>query len=99
MTEKELTKEMKKYWKNNGWLAIRNQQNIGSHKGLADFIVLKDGMHIFVELKGEKGRQSPIQKDFQKNIEDNGGNYCLCKSIDDFENYVNLLYMNKWLQI
>ena len=84
MTEKELTKEMRKYWKQNGWYVIRNQQNIGSHKGLADVTILKDGMHIFVELKGEKGKQSPAQKLFQMDIERNGGRYCLCKSVDDF---------------
>ena len=51
MTEKELTKEMKKYWKNNGWLAIRNQQNIGSHKGLADFTVIKNFKSHYWKLK------------------------------------------------
>lgn len=86
MTEKELTKVMRRYWKKNGWYVIRNQQNIGSHKGLSDFTVLKNGIHVFVELKGDRGRQSDYQKKFQKEIEDNGGIYCLCRSIEDFEN-------------
>jgi len=92
MTEKELIKEIKKYWKRNGWYVIRNQQNIGSHKGLADFTILKDGIVIFVEVKGEKGRQSPAQKLFQMDIEGNGGKYCLCKSVDDFEHYIKIIY-------
>lgn len=85
MTEKELTKIMRKYWQQNGWLAIRNQQNIGSHKGLADFIVIKGGKHVFVELKGDKGRQSEFQKKFQQEVEEHGGIYCLCRCIKDFE--------------
>jgi len=92
MTEKELTKAMKSYWKKNGWYVIRNQQNIGSHKGLSDFIVLKDGMAIFVELKGEKGKQSPDQKKFEKDIKDNGGLYMCIKSPDEFETYLTFVY-------
>jgi len=88
MTEKELTKEMKKYWKNNGWLAIRNQQNIGSHKGLADFTVIKNGIVIFAEVKGAKGRQSSAQKEFEQDILKHGGYYCVCRSADEFVLYI-----------
>lgn len=84
MTEKEAIKELKKYWKTNGWYVIRNQQNIGSHKGLADFTILKDGMVIFVEVKGDKGRQSPAQQEFENDIKKHGGEYILCRSVDDF---------------
>ncbi len=87
MTEKELVKELRKYWKREGWYVIRNQQNIGSHKGLADFLVIKDGLHIFVEAKGEKGRQSPAQQQFESEIEKAGGEYVVCKSVDDFADY------------
>mgnify|MGYP001285181183 CR=1 FL=1 len=88
MTEKELTKEMKKYWKNNGWLAIRNQQNIGSHKGIADFIVIKDGITVFVELKGAKGKQTQDQKKFCEDVVNHGGYYCVCRSADEFVLYI-----------
>lgn len=87
MNEKEAIKELKKYWKANGWYVIRNQQNIGSHKGLADFTVIKNGFVIFVEVKGEKGRQSPAQKNFEQDIISNGGYYCICRSIEDFMTY------------
>lgn len=88
MTEKEVVKELRNYWKQNGWYVIRNQQNIGSHKGLADFTVIKNGIVIFAEVKGAKGRQSQAQKEFEKNIKKHGGYYCVCKSVDDFLFYV-----------
>lgn len=84
MNEKEAIKELKKYWKANGWYVIRNQQNIGSHKGLADFTVIKDGLVIFVEVKGDKGRQSQAQKEFGNNIKKHGGYYCVCYCVLDF---------------
>lgn len=84
MTEKEIVKELRKYWKQNGWYVIRNQQNIGSHKGLSDFTIIKGGIVIFVEVKSDKGRQSPAQKLFEKDIVQHGGYYCVCRSVDDF---------------
>lgn len=93
MTEKEAVKQLKKFWKANGWYVIRNQQNIGSHKGLADFLVIRNGIHIFVEAKGEKGRQSPMQKQFQDDIEKVGSDYVLCKSVEDFEKYAHQAIM------
>lgn len=92
MTEKEAVKQLKKFWKANGWYVIRNQQNIGSHKGLADFTVIKNGVVIFVEVKSDKGRQSPAQKLFEKDIVKHGGYYCVCRSVDDFLFYDNYVY-------
>ena len=86
MTDKELTQEMKKYWKSNGWLAIRTQQNVGSHKGIADFVVMKDGRTVFVELKGEKGRQTKDQKKFENDMISHGSYYLCIKSVEEFDN-------------
>lgn len=88
MTEKEATKQIKKYWKQNGWYAIRNQQNIGSHKGLSDFVVIKDGKVVFVEVKGERGRQSDAQKKFEQDITKHGACYCVCKSAEEFDAFI-----------
>lgn len=91
MTEKEVVKELRRYWKQNGWYVIRNQQNIGSHKGLADFLVIKNGLHVFVEAKGERGRQSDVQRIFENDIKNFGGYYVVCKSAEDFDKYVRCL--------
>jgi len=88
MTEKEVSKELRKYWRLTGWYVIRNQQNIGSHKGLADYLVIKDGVHIFVEVKGEKGRQSEKQNEFSKNIINAGGHYVICRNVNEFINFI-----------
>lgn len=91
MIEKEAIKELKKYWKQNGWYAIRNQQNIGSHKGLSDFVVIKDGKVVFVEVKGERGRQSDAQKKFEQDITKCGAYYCVCRTADEFHAFVELI--------
>jgi hypothetical protein len=51
-------------------------------KGRADLTILrKDGKYLCIELKSEKGKQSPEQETFQKLT---GENYVVCRSIDHF---------------
>lgn len=82
--EKEVCEELKAFWKKDGFYVIRNQQGIGSKKGLADFTVVKDGRVAFVEAKATKGKQSPFQKMFQAGLEAEGGIYILAFSVSDF---------------
>ena len=59
--------------------------------GTADFMVFaKNGLRIegcphllFLELKGDKGRQSAEQKDFANQVERHGAEYHLIKSLDE----------------
>lgn len=89
MTEKELSVIMKKYWKVTGWYVIRNQLNIGSKKGLSDYTILKNGIVLFVELKGERGKLSPDQIEFGNDIKEHGGNYICIYSLDEFLAFIN----------
>lgn len=82
--EKEVCAELKKYWKDNGYFVIRNQQGIGSVKGLADYTIVRGSHVIFVEVKATKGKQSPYQKDFQLKLESVGGYYRLVHSLEEF---------------
>ena len=52
-------------------------------EGTADFFVLKNGHTIFLELKGEKGRQTPAQGAFQKLVEMQKAEYHLIHSIEE----------------
>ena len=83
--EKEVCAELRAYWKYNGFFVIRNQQGIGSKKGLADYTIVRDGMVVFVEAKATKGKQSPFQKQFQEELEKAGGLYILAYSLEDFQ--------------
>jgi len=63
-------------------------------EGTADFVVLKGDIDtmlrprcriIFLELKGEKGKQSPEQAEFQKLVEAQGASYFIIRSIEELQ--------------
>ena len=70
-------------------------------EGTADFIVIRRNRSpyndwggtvaccfaniIFIELKGDKGKQSPEQGAFQKLVESQGAEYAIIRSIDELE--------------
>ena len=73
--------------------------------GVADLILLVPRVHfdehnaiscyyaLCIEMKTEKGRQSPEQKAWQKKVEAYGYKYVVCRSLEEFintiENYLN----------
>jgi len=58
----------------------------GLLKGASDLIViLPNSKLIFVELKTEKGIQSPEQNDFQFRVNELGYEYHLIRSLDEFK--------------
>lgn len=95
MREREVVAQFRDWCKYNGWYVIRNQQNIGSHKGLSDFTIIKRGVVIFVELKGDGGRLSEAQKKFQENIESAGGNYIVAYTIEEAAKQISRIYTTK----
>jgi hypothetical protein len=75
---------------NGGW---RNTREAGAMKaegvtaGVADLILLtpRGGYGaLCVEMKAINGRQSPAQKEWQKQAENAGNKYVLCRSVDEF---------------
>lgn len=62
-------------------------KTMGVRPGFPDLILLlpnSEYSYLCVELKIAKGRQSELQKEYQKLVEKNGGKYCICRSVDDF---------------
>lgn len=60
--------------------------------GVADLILLVPNKHhhaLLIEMKTEKGRQSPSQREWQKNIEQYNYKYVICRSLDDFIKTIN----------
>ena len=57
--------------------------------GVSDLIVVGDGRILFVEMKTQRGKQSPTQKDFQKRVESLGHKYVVCRSLDSFIEEIN----------
>mgnify|MGYP001597733448 CR=1 FL=1 len=68
-----------------GYYVIRIHQSLGCHKGITDFIAVRDGKVLFIEVKSpaRQSKQSPYQVEFQREIEAHGGTYLLIKSIEE----------------
>ena len=62
---------------------------MGLKTGVSDLILLYQGKVYFLEIKTEKGKQSPEQKQFQKDVEKQGFIYLILRSLDDAERLVD----------
>ena len=57
----------------------------GCGAGTADFIVIKDGRTIFLELKSDKGKQSDEQWNFQIEIKKQGCDYLIIREFEEVQ--------------
>jgi len=63
----------------------------GVTAGVADVILLvaKNGYNsLCIEFKTEKGKQTTLQKEWQKEAENNGNKYVVCRNFEDFRNEI-----------
>lgn len=69
----------------------------GLPSGFSDIIALKDGKIYFIELKGNKGRISEVQKNFIEKMRENGFNAGIAFNMEDVHNILkgNLTYGDK----
>lgn len=74
---------MEAIWKNKNYF-----EGSGAMSGVSDTIILMDGRVLFVEFKSRYGRQSPVQVNFQKDVERLGFEYKVIKSFDEFQQYI-----------
>jgi len=81
--ETAILRAVRDYLRVQGWLCVRMQQGMGSHKGIADLYCLKDGRSVWLEIKTPTGKQSTYQKQFQADVEAYGGEYKVARSLDD----------------
>lgn len=57
-------------------------------KGTADIHAVWKGLHLSIEVKIGKDRQSDEQKDVQKSIEAAGGKYYIASTFEDFHQWI-----------
>jgi hypothetical protein len=62
---------------------VKIHQSLGSYPGIADLYAVKGGRSIWVEVKTPAGRQSEVQREFQRQVEEHGGVYVLARGIKD----------------
>ena len=56
----------------------------GQNKGIADIMMTASGKTIWIEVKVGRDRQSEVQKDFENNIKNSGGEYWIIKTFEQF---------------
>lgn len=59
-------------------------KSMGMLAGVSDLEYNRDGKTYFIEIKTEKGRQSAYQKEFQEKITNEGFEYFIIRSLDEF---------------
>ena len=88
VTESDIQKAIRDYLQWQGWFVVKIHQSLGSYKGIADLYALKDGQHVWIEVKTDRGRQSEYQEQFEQDIRDHGGRYIVARGIEDIEKYL-----------
>ena len=81
--ESDIQRLIKDYLQWRGWFVVKIHQSLGSYKGIADLYALKDGRHVWIEVKTPAGSQSEDQEKFQRDVEDHGGTYLVARSVED----------------
>jgi len=83
--ESDIQAQIRDYLRWAGWFCIKIHQTLGSYRGIADLYALKNGQHVWIEVKAPGGKQSEHQKQFQRDIERHGGTYVLARGVEDIE--------------
>ncbi|GAV21591.1 VRR-NUC domain-containing protein [Carboxydothermus pertinax] len=85
MRERDIQALIKQYLQLKGWFVVKIHQSLGSYRGIADLYALKDGEHVWIEVKTPKGRTSKYQERFKEEIESHGGRYIVARGIEDLQ--------------
>ena len=59
--------------------------------GVADLFLMqpnKDYHGLYIEVKTEKGKQSPYQKEFERKAKQKGYDYQVCRNFDEFQEII-----------
>jgi hypothetical protein len=62
---------------------------MGMVAGVSDTVLLWQGKAYLIEFKVEKGRQSEVQKEWQRKVEGHGFEYRIIRSLEEFKEFIN----------
>ena len=85
LTETDIRRQVTDYLQLRQYFCFYVLQGLGAYKGIPDLIAVKNGRVLFIELKTPRGRQSEYQRKFQADLEAAGGEYVLCRGVDDLQ--------------
>ncbi|MCK4297762.1 MAG: hypothetical protein KAX28_14035 [Candidatus Marinimicrobia bacterium] len=83
ISENDIKRQIKDYLSLKRYFHFHILQGLGAYKGIPDIIAIKNNRVLFLEIKRLTGKQSDYQKQFQVDIEGQGGEYYLIKSLED----------------
>lgn len=85
LTETDIRHQVTDYLQLRQYFCFYSLQGLGAYRGIPDLIAVKGGRVLFIELKTARGRQSDHQRKFQADLEHAGGEYILCRGIEDLQ--------------
>ncbi len=85
ITEADIRRQVRDYLRIKGWFVFYHLAGLGSFPGLPDLQAVRGGRTVYIELKRPGGKQRPSQIEFQADLEAAGGEYILCRGIEDLE--------------
>ena len=83
--ESDIQTQIREFLQWNGWFVFKNHQSLGSYKGIADLYAIREGRSVWIEVKTAIGRLSKDQEKYRAEIEAQGGEYYIARSIEDVE--------------
>ena len=83
--ESDIQRQIKDYLQWHGWFVVKIHQSLGSYRGIADLYALKDGLHVWIEVKTAQGRLSEAQEKFRDDVLNHGGRYIVARGIEDLD--------------
>lgn len=84
MLESDVKRKVREYLLRSGWFVFNiHQQGQFCHRGISDYIAVKNGRVLFIEVKKPVGgKQSSYQIKFERDITEHGGEYLLVNSLE-----------------
>ena len=83
ISENDIKKQAKDYLSLKGYFHFYLLAGMGAYKGIPDIIAIKNNRVLFLEIKRPGGKLSEYQRQFQADINGQGGEYYVIKSLDD----------------
>lgn len=90
LKECDIQRQIVDYLRHKGWfVAITSTPAMtAATKGLPDLIAVRGARTIWCEVKGPRGKQSDNQREFQRQLHLQSGEYLLARSLDDVIGYL-----------
>ena len=68
-----------------------------NNRGVSDRVALINGRTIYIEVKRDGGKMSPLQKTFMQKVLDNGGEFALVEGMSGVDEFIKTIKVeSKW---